>query len=253
MKLTGLTCLLSLLLMPLFTYAKTITVALDPLGYRPYYYNEEGKVKGAVIEIVEHLSKQLGHTIEYKEYPWARMQHYLRKGRVDLLLVYLKTPERLEYAYFPITPTFYETYYLYASTHNPKAFDGHLRSLTGLSIGEVRGYSYGEEYDSFALLDRFKVGSEGQLLRMLLKNRVDLVIANQAVMNVHLKALQVENKIHKVTPMIAKTPAYFAFSKRVKGNEALAAAFSKALENFVTTQKYRDILKRYGIEGSCKK
>lgn len=248
MKLSWLACILCLLFTSLSIQAKEIKVAIDPLGYRPYYYKENGIVKGAVIEIIEHISQQLGHTVRYEEYPWPRMQQYLRNGQVDMLPVYLKTQDRIKYVVFPDTPSFYETYYFYALANTPIVFDGNLQSITELSIGEVRGYSYGVEYDNSNLLNRFQVGSEGQLLRMLLKNRVDLIIANQAVIDNHVRKMKVEHKVDRLFPMFAKTPAYFAFSKAVTGNEALASEFSDTLRQFVKTQKYQDIMHKYRIE-----
>ena len=248
LKLSWYACILGLLFSSFSIQAKEIIVALEPLGYRPYYYSENGIIKGAVIEIIEHISQHLEHTVKYEEYPWPRMQHYLRIGQVDMVPIYLKTPDRTKYAAFPDTPSFYESYYFYALTNTPKVFDGNLQSIAGLSIGEVRGYSYGVKYDNFNLLNRFQVAGEGQLLRMLLKNRVDLIIANQAVVDDHVKKMKVEHEIDRLSPMIAKTPAYFAFSKAVTGNEALASEFSDALKQFVKTQKYQDILHKYQIE-----
>ena len=250
MKCYSLICIISLLFSSFSLQAKSITVAIEPLGYPPYYFNEKGNIKGAAVEILEHLAKQLNHTIHYEQYPWSRMQYYLQKGKIDMLLVYLKTPERAYYTAFPSTPIFYETYYFYALADAPTSFNGDLHSITGLNVGEVRGYSYGKEYDDFTLINRFQVGSEGQLIRMLLKKRVDLIIADQAVIDDHLKQLNIEDKIQKLPPRVAKAPAYFAFSKRVPGNEALAKAYSRALDAFITTKQYQDILMKYQIEGS---
>lgn len=247
-KLTWPACILLLLFTSFSIQCKEIKVAIDPLGYRPYYFNENGTIKGAVIDMIERIARQLGHTARYEEYPWPRMQQYLKSGRVDMLPIYLKTQDRIKYATFPEVPSFYETYYFYALINKQRSFDGSLHSIAGLSVGEVRGYSYGADYDTFTLFKRIKVGSEGQLLGMLLRSRVDLIIANQAVIDNHMSKMEVTHKIERLLPMFAKTPAYFAFSKAVAGNEALAVEFSDALKKFVKTQEYRDILHKYGIE-----
>ena len=74
--------------------AKELRVGLGELDYPPFYFEKDGNLHGAAIEIAQHIAQKLGHTLVFRRYPWKRVQLNLKTGDVDAAILYFKTPER---------------------------------------------------------------------------------------------------------------------------------------------------------------
>ena len=127
-------------------------------------------------------------------------------------------------------------------------FNGDLTSLSGYAVGKVRGYSYGKAFDNATYFKQHETGDEHQLIKMLLRGRVDIAVGNKVVINEHAAALGASDKIITLHPPFDTTPAYFAFSKAKKNLGSIANDFSKQIKALLPTEKYKKILKKYHIE-----
>jgi len=228
--------------------AKELKVGVGNLSYPPYYFEENGRLTGAVIEISQHVAAKLGHTLVFEQYPWPRVQFYLRNGNVDLVVLYFKTPARQEFVTYTDVPHIYDSSYLVKKKGVAIPFDGDLAGLEAYVFGSVRGYAYGRAYDNAHQLRKQKVGDEKQLIRILLHGRVDLAVGSKAVISAQAMAAGVLDKLVFLRPAIEIAPAYFAFSKANVDSPKLAQEFSAEIRKFVKTQKYQKILKKYSLQ-----
>lgn len=96
-----------------FAGEKVIQVGLGSLDYPPFYFEEKDKMKGAAVEISETIASRLGYRLDYKRYPWKRVQKLLASGNIEMMILYFKTPEREKDAYFTDTPHINESSYLF--------------------------------------------------------------------------------------------------------------------------------------------
>jgi len=228
--------------------AKQLKVGIGNIHYPPYYFVEDGVLRGAVIEVAQQIAKQLGHTLIFEKYPWPRIQRYLRQGKIDMVLLYFKTPQRERFAIYTDLPHIYDVSYLAIKKGHSIDFDGDLSKLQRYKFGNIRGYSHGANYDSATTLSKHHANDEKQLIRMLLKGRIDLAVTNKAVRSLHAKKYGVLHELHFLTPPIDVAPAYFAFSKARKDSVELANQFSQQVEILLKTEQYQKILAKYQLD-----
>lgn len=230
------------------SHARELKVGVGSINYPPYYFEENGRLTGAAIEISQHIAARLSHTLVFEQYPWPRVQSYLRNGNIDLVILYFKTPARQEFAIYTDTPHIYDSSYLVKKKGAAISFDGDLASLGDYVFGSVRGYAYGDDYDNAHQLRKQKVGDERQLIRILLHGRVDLAVGSKAVISAHAKTAGVLDDLVFLRPAIEIAPAYFAFSKANADSTKLAQEFTAEIRKFVSTQEYQQILKKYSLQ-----
>jgi len=228
--------------------AKELKVGLGELDYPPFYFQKGGKYYGAAIEIAQYIAEKLGHTLSFERYPWRRVQFYLRTGKIDMVVLYFKTPEREKYVEYTDTPHLYESSYLIVSKGTEISYNGNLKELQSYKFGNVRGYSHGDKYNNASYLNKQHVNNEKLLIRMLLAERFDIAVGNKAVVNMYAKQEKLHDKISFLIPPIDKGPNFFAFSKVRKDANELVQAYSTEIRNFITTDAYRQILKKYGFD-----
>ena len=74
-------CLLTFL--PAVASAQTLTVGVEDLGYRPYFYSENGQYKGAAREILDAFAQKAGLELKYEILPVKRLYKGFLGGTLD--------------------------------------------------------------------------------------------------------------------------------------------------------------------------
>jgi len=215
-------------------------------GYPPYYYLENGVLLGVCVEIINHTAHTLGRTVLYKQYPWKRMLHSGKTGRVDAVMPLFKTPQRDKFLIFPEVPLALEENHFFTHRAAPVRFSGKLTDIAPHSVGVVTDYSYGDAFDSATYLDKIITRNDLNLLQMFKYRRFAVGVGNRHVVRYFADKVGGIHDLVFLEPPLTRSPLYIAFS-REKGHTQLAVAFSQALHDFNRTQTYRDILKRYGM------
>ncbi len=70
-------------------------------GYPPYYFIKNGKLVGLCIDIINYSAEELGIEVVYEQFPWNRMLHNAKTGKVDAIMPLFKTKEREAFLFFP--------------------------------------------------------------------------------------------------------------------------------------------------------
>jgi len=228
--------------------AKELIVGLGELDYPPFYFEENGTLQGAAVEIAQHISDKLGHTLVYKRFPWSRVQYSLQRGDIDMMILYFKTPEREKDAVFTDFPHIFESSYLVVAKDSRISYEGNLQKLRSHTFGNVRGYSHGKEYDGANFLDKRAIDNEILLLRMLVRARLDIAVGNKPVILGYAKQENLQDKIKFLSPSIDKGANYFAFSRARKDASELAKEFSNEVDKFRLTDAYNNILTKFDFD-----
>ncbi|MFS2004526.1 substrate-binding periplasmic protein [Duganella sp. CT11-25] len=144
--------------------------------------DEQGKprpVTGAKRKLFDALERELGVAFELRMYPWARAERYALEGG-GLIYGLPKTADRLRALRYSEAAS-HRT--LWLVTRSDATFDFNtLEDLRGKTLGIVRGYSYGEEFDNargklFRTED--DISSRGTRLTRLMLKRVDAILLFQ--------------------------------------------------------------------------
>lgn len=212
--------------------------------YPPYEYVEDGQVKGINMDIIREAFKRLGMTPFFEPRPWNRGLYQLQTGEILALSSGFKTKERMLFAYFPEAPLAMETNMVISRADRDISVTS-LEDLRGMRIGVVRGYAYGTEFDTMRGLHVIEAQSAHQLLLMLLNDRMDVAICNEAVFRYIARKEMALDDIRFVYE-VSREPLYLMFS-REHGARAkqLASDFGRIIKQMKKDGTFAAIESRY--------
>jgi polar amino acid transport system substrate-binding protein len=128
-----------------------------------------------------------------------------------------------------------------------------IESLEGRSIAVVQGYSYSEEIDAWIAANPQRVrATAGDVanrtnLRLLLSDRVDLVLEDINVTAWTARSMKVEAQIANAGATAEPLPVYVAFAPKGVMAKASAAEFDAGMKRLRTSGELATILARYGV------
>ena len=135
-------------------------------GYPPYYFVENGKLAGVCVEVINQTAQLLGMQTVYKQYPWKRMLHSGKTGKVDAVMPLFKTPERELFLLFPEIEIAMEENSFFTRQDSGIHFSGTFKNIKPYPIGVVADYSYGREFDRAGYLKKITAKNDLNLLQM---------------------------------------------------------------------------------------
>ncbi|MFT5294770.1 MAG: polar amino acid transport system substrate-binding protein [Colwellia sp.] len=225
----------------------TLTVAMEDIGYFPFYYTENGDTKGFSVDVLNYVEAHSKYDFEYIILPWPRALHLVAEGRVDLMLTLFKTSKR-EQTYHFIEPSYgNEINQLFTLMNNKFQFTGQLKQLTPFSIGTVREYSYGEYFDQATYLNKLPALTETVLLKLLLAKRIDMIISNPLVFNQLILKENMITKVKAIDPIISLTPVYMALTKGRKDAQEIKETIGELTQKLKLSPYYHVLLDKYHI------
>lgn len=178
--------------------------------YPPYEYLQDGMATGMDIKIIDAICKKAGLTYEIKFYPWERCIRMAKEGKADVIFGLLKNTERLGFLKYPDLAINYDKRVLISLKTYPERIKN-IQDLKGKTIGVVRGYSYGDEFDNNTSFNRDFSVTSGHLLDKFNSKRYDLIAINEYVAKFLISELSWSN--YKVHPyIITNGLLYSAFS-----------------------------------------
>ena len=130
------------------------------------------KFKGYSWDVLRESFHVMGYTIHLSVTPWARAMAYVKNGQADVLFPAGKNSERQKIFYYSknsINPAVSLVYIRSDSLFN---WTG-LESLKGLTIGEKRGFYYGEGWKVASYFEKYPISKILQGFNMLDQKRID--------------------------------------------------------------------------------
>jgi polar amino acid transport system substrate-binding protein len=231
-------------------FASELRVAVGEADYPPFYYQEtrDGPYLGISMEVCQRIAKRLGHTLKFERYPFARLVSSLQIGSADMVCNFFNTPERAKIAIFADVPSAYESAQIFVKKGRSIHWDGgSLQQLSRYSFGGIRGYSFGQEYDTAQNLNKTNATDEKLQIKMLLADRFDIGIGSKAAILFHARQLGVQDQLVFLDPLLVDAPVFMAFSKLRPDAAQLAADFSRELDIFEKTPEYLALLQKYDM------
>lgn len=254
---------LAFFVLPLYVFADTsvmpnsylltknkviLTVAITDGGYFPYNYKEDGERKGLTIDVINYFKENSTYDFEFLTVPWPRALYLVAHGKIDLVLTLFKTPER-ENIYHFIEPSYgYEVNQLFTLADKNVEFNGQLQQLSPYSIGIIREYSYGENFDQANYLNKFSALTEEKLLKLLLSKRIDMVVSNPFIFNRIISKYDVTSQIRAIKPYISVTPVYIALSKGRNDSQEIKKILGQLIQKLKASLYYQELLDKYQLD-----
>jgi len=202
----------------------------------PFGWHEDGKVKGAIYELIKLIGKDLDIPIEPITLPWARSLDDVKSGTIDMILTLYFTKERSEFLSYSIPYDYMETS-VFVKKDKKLTFSkwDDLIGLTGLKI---IGDSRGDKWDKFERekLNVVKLVNIEQIFKMLLHERADYAVFPKISTIREIEKMGYSDKITYLEKPIISQGVYIAISKKSPYHQYLP--------------KINELIKKYTQDGT---
>jgi polar amino acid transport system substrate-binding protein len=199
-------------------------------GNPPFMYKSGNGVAGIYPALVAEAFKRMKADVEMTALPWKRALNGLDSGENAVGGIY-KNSERLK-KYDYSEKLFDEVIAVYVLKGKKFSFSG-VDSLKGKSVGVIRGWSYGDDFDAAVKAKTVKtedVGGDAQNFGKLVEGRIDVVLAVKESAAATLASADMGNKVELLDSPLSSNPSFLAFAKSAnktdlidKFNVAIAA------------------------------
>ncbi len=147
----------------------------------------EEYANGLHSRILQAIARNLRMELVMKYTSFARRLVFLDEGKIDICIGIYKTPEREKYIHFIQPPYRINSNKYFFVLKENKSLLQKYEDLYHLDIGTSINSLYFERFDNDRKLSKVKVKTTEQRFRMLLLNRIDVVInsylGGQAIVN----------------------------------------------------------------------
>jgi len=224
-----------------------LTVGFSETDYPPYNFEKDGIYQGFTIDILNYIESKSEFSFKFIKLPWPRVLQSVKKGDVDLIATLFKTKPR-EGIYAFIEPAYGFEINQFVSLKNKRhQYSGDLTSLTELTIGTVREYSYGKAFDQADFLNKRAVIDEGTLVKLLLGQRVDLIIGNPMTFFHILKHEFKSESVEMLNPIVERSPVYFALTKQREDYQVIQQELEQLVIQFKQSKAYQQLFDKYHL------
>lgn len=224
----------------LFATTKPIVIGLDEW---PPFAGKSMIGDGISAVLIKEAFAKSNYTISFRFLPWARVEAEIKAGKLDAMGNLYEITEIKKYADY--SNPYYTSKVKFATRTDSKIKIKSVEDLKKYKIGYGAGYSFGEPFDSSKSLTKVEVPLTINGLKMLLQNRIDLVIDSEEVLN-HLlktdKSISASNiKVLDFT-LNTNTISLGVLKKHPEKDEILKA-FNEGLAKIKKDNRYNSIIK----------
>lgn len=238
--------LLSLCLLVSSASARDLVILATP--EEPYKFVENGVHKGIDIEVIDEVMRRLGltYSVELIE-SGTRIQQEAMSGRADMLLLFSKKPDRMEFLLYPEESYIDISWNFFVRAEDEGKIDfENFQDLAGLQIGITQDFAYTPEFLKSGLA--FNTVPQNTLqIGMLLAKRIDAVPMNTiSTLYEEKKAGRLDKLSFLANPLITK-PYYNVFAKASSypDIEGLVARYDQTIRDMKADGTLEAILVKY--------
>ncbi|NIY77489.1 amino acid ABC transporter substrate-binding protein [Thalassospira sp. HF15] len=201
--------------------AQALTIYVDEAN-PPFMYRDHDRAAGIYPEIVRAISAHAGITVEIVPVPWRRALLHLENGDGAVAGIYKNLERQKKYAFSD--PVHRESLMIYrpAGKFSPET---RIEDLSGMNVGVIRGWSYGNAFDSArasGMFDTSEAAGDDQNFAMLVSKRIDAVIAVREAGDIWIRKLELEDKVVRGQNAIYENQTFIAFNRKSQDISQLA-------------------------------
>ncbi len=233
--------------------AEQITLVADE--WCPYNCVPGSSYQGFMIDIAEQIFNKQGITVNYLVIPWARAKLAVRIGHYHGIVGAGR--EEVPDFIFPKEPLGKAEHTFFTTDQSPLSWEYEgLPSLKKITLGVIRGYSYGSLYEKYILKHRnnrdlieIVSGESGlqQNIDKLQMGRIDMLIEDRTVFNYYLFQNKIKNTFSS-RGLAFKEEVFIAFSPELQKSQQYADILSTGMQALRASGELARILKKYGLE-----
>ncbi|MDK1290660.1 substrate-binding periplasmic protein [Pseudoalteromonas umbrosa] len=199
-----------------------VHVAVD---HAPPYsrLSENNHPQGLILDILKYAELTSGKKYKIKAVPcpFSRCVRLLSKGKVDVMGGLIRTPEREKIMSFVEPPYMVlSSSFVFYGQQNSDIEVNRYEDLQGKRIAVMRGGAFFPQFDKDNSLNKVAVPSERVAVDLVLKGRVDLVIAVEDTADIAMDVL--DQPIHKLKKM------QYRHTQPIYGYMAMSESFANS-------------------------
>jgi polar amino acid transport system substrate-binding protein len=206
----------------------------------------DGVLKGVGIDVIRLIAERLHQPITVSVIPWGRSLQQMQHGDADILVGPYPTPERAAYMDFSKQAIYRAKVGLFSLAGHEIDWQGDYRKLQGLRIGTTLAWYYGATFAAqSANLTLDPATRQPDSFKMLLRDRVDLVITTESAAQATIDNLKIAGQVVELTPIVDVLEGHIGFAKTPEMQD-IRMAFDKVLEELISDGSVARINQRYG-------
>jgi len=192
------------------------TLALNYLKYPPLSWEENGVMRGIMVDILnEAFQQRMGIKVSHHQHPWKRAQKLVEKGQADGFTT-VPTPERREYTNISNETVIVVDITMFTWTGNPSTGDiqavENISGLKGFHLVDYLGNGWAKR--NLAGLDIYWAPKMDNALQMLAKRRADVFVQNSMVTHYNIRRLSLQNKIIEIPNSLSRVSFNLCIGKK---------------------------------------
>ena len=203
------------------TPARALTIYVDEAN-PPFMYRVEDHAAGIYPDIVRAISAHAGLNVKVVPVPWRRALFHLDNGDGAVAGIYKNLERQKKYAFsIPIHREGLMIYRLKGEFDR----ETKIEDLSGMNVGVIRGWSYGDAFDRARAADLFETSEaagDDQNFAMLISKRIDAMIAVREAGDIWIKKLELDDQIIRAEHPMNENQTFLALNRTSKDMAALA-------------------------------
>lgn len=247
-RLSAFCCAALLILRPTLAADDVLRVCADE--WMPFNGAPGDERPGYVVELIQAVFEPKGVKFEYSSMPWEESLAAVREGRMGATIGANEVEG--EGMILPAEPIGAPPICLMTRADSTWSYDN-IVSFRSVRLGVIKDYSYWPNLDAYI---GKKAGSGvvvvegdaplGELMRLLLEGKVDVIAESEPVLLWHLRANNLERAQFRVVYKHEPEPIYVAFAPTEDGKR-YAALFDAGVKELRTSGELETLLRRYGL------
>ena len=225
---------------------KDLIVAYDPW---PPFTDDKDPNFGICIVITSAVFKSTKYKVIAKNIPAKRADVYLRGAtKIDASAYYWYTEERAKHFIFS-EPFLYNTVHFFVRSDSDIKYNS-LKDLKPYTIGIMRNYYNGDEFDNAAYLKKEVNNTNEIAIKKLLGKRFDLALIDKIVAETLIKDMKIQGKLKMLPDPLFTAGLHFIVGKKHPDGLNMIKTFNQGLAKIKKNGEYARILKSYGVTGT---
>ncbi|TNI89279.1 substrate-binding periplasmic protein [Aeromonas sobria] len=214
--------------------------------FAPYSWrDEQGKMRGLMIDVMDRVAGQMGLRVTHQGYPWQRAQKMVRMAQADGFVT-IATQERRSYTLVVDEPVTMTVMTIFTQLGHPRMAEfqraSRLSDLKTFTFLDYLGNGWGKEnLAGFTVHHTINVDN---VFKMLAAGRGDLMVTDPLVARFKLNQLGLSGQVVEVPLQLASTPFNLCIGNHSRFNIRIAE-FNRALQQLRQSGELARIVARY--------
>lgn len=233
-----------------FVYAEEVPLRIRADSWMPFNGDPAAKQPGYVVEFLREVFEPQGIKVDYQVMPWAAAVKAAEAGEIDGIIgANKKEAENLVTGSVEIAEP---QFALFARKDNPWKYDS-LRSLQGVRLGAIEGYSYWSSLDGYikkssAPALKLYTGENplAEAMTDMVDGKIDVMAESVLVFIWTTKSTGRKFSDFRIAYSETAEPLYVAFAKNELGRK-YARMFDVGLRKLKDSGRFDAILSGYGF------